>query len=287
MEKIISNVQYLINRVENASDPRVKDWPLVENVWNPVVAVLFYVLIVIIGPRIMKNRPPFELKLVMSLYNLTAVVLSAYMFVKLLVCTIQANYNIYCQPVNYSLDNPLEMEIARILWLHYVSKYFEMADTFIFILRKKVNQISFLHVYHHSSVVILWWIAAKWIAGGTSFIPAIINSFVHVVMYTYYGLSMFPSLKKYLWWKRYLTQFQMIQFCMLFVHSFYVVVSDCRLIYPPWMAGVSWLYMITLLLLFGKFYLATYSSTKTDTKLMNAKQNGLYLRDENKNKKMS
>ena len=38
---------------------------------------------------------------------------------------------------------------------------------FIFILRKKDNQISFLHVYHHSSVLMLWWIGAKWIAGGS------------------------------------------------------------------------------------------------------------------------
>jgi hypothetical protein len=38
---------------------------------------------------------------------------------------------------------------------------------FIFILRKKDNQISFLHVYHHSSVLMMWWIGAKWIAGGS------------------------------------------------------------------------------------------------------------------------
>ena len=29
-------------------------------------------------------------------------------------------------------------------------------------------------------------------------------------MYTYYGLSVFSSLKKYLWWKKYLTQIQMV-----------------------------------------------------------------------------
>ena len=38
-----------------------------------------------------------------------------------------------------------------------------------------------------------------------------INSFIHIVMYTYYGLSVFPSLRKYLWWKRYLTQLQLVR----------------------------------------------------------------------------
>ncbi|CAB4031848.1 elongation of very long chain fatty acids 4-like, partial [Paramuricea clavata] len=167
MEKIISNVQDFINRAENASDPRLKDWPLVQNVWSPVFAVLCYVSVVIAGPKIMKNRQAFELRVVMALFNFLAVTLSAYMFIKILVCVIQANYRFFCQPVDYSFDNPLEMEIARVLWLHYLSKYFEMLDTFIFILRKKDKQVSFLHVYHHSSVLMLWWIGAKWIAGGS------------------------------------------------------------------------------------------------------------------------
>ena len=129
MEKFISNVQDLINRAENASDPRVKDWPLVQSIWNPVLGVLCYVSVVLLGPKVMKNRPAFELKLVMFLYNLLAVGLSAYMLIKILFCVIRANYSFFCQPVDYSFDNPLEMEIARVLWLHYLSKYFEMLDT--------------------------------------------------------------------------------------------------------------------------------------------------------------
>ena len=37
------------------------------------------------------------------------------------------------------------------------------------------------------------------------------NSFVHVVMYTYYGVSALgPAVQKYLWWKRYLTRLQLV-----------------------------------------------------------------------------
>ena len=35
-----------------------------------------------------------------------------------------------------------------------------------FLLRKKNNQVSFLHVYHHTTMVCLWWIGIKWVAGG-------------------------------------------------------------------------------------------------------------------------
>jgi hypothetical protein len=41
----------------------------------------------------------------------------------------------------------------------------------------------------------------------------ILNSFIHVIMYTYYGLSACGSrIQKYLWWKRYLTQAQLVRF---------------------------------------------------------------------------
>lgn len=37
------------------------------------------------------------------------------------------------------------------------------------------------------------------------------NSFIHVLMYSYYALSTFgPSIAKYLWWKRYLTMIQLV-----------------------------------------------------------------------------
>jgi len=35
-----------------------------------------------------------------------------------------------------------------------------------FILRKKNNQVSFLHVYHHATMMLNWWIVAKYIPVG-------------------------------------------------------------------------------------------------------------------------
>lgn len=58
------------------------------------------------------------------------------------------------------------LQIAAALWWYYVSKGIEYLDTVFFILRKKFNQISFLHVYHHFTMFTLWWIGIKWVAGG-------------------------------------------------------------------------------------------------------------------------
>lgn len=64
------------------------------------------------------------------------------------------------------------LQIAAALWWYYVSKGIEYLDTVFFILRKKFNQISFLHVYHHFTMFTLWWIGIKWVAGGQGEFPS-------------------------------------------------------------------------------------------------------------------
>ena len=38
-----------------------------------------------------------------------------------------------------------------------------------------------------------------------------LNSFIHLVMYSYYGLAALgPKYQKYLWWKKYMTKMQIV-----------------------------------------------------------------------------
>lgn len=84
-------------------------------------------------------------------------------------------------------------------------------DTVFFVLRKKNKQISFLHLYHHTGMVLLTWNATKFFAGGHSIFTGFINSIIHVVMYTYYLVSAFnPQYKNNIWWKKYITQMQIV-----------------------------------------------------------------------------
>nr|XP_024655773.1 elongation of very long chain fatty acids protein 4-like [Maylandia zebra] len=114
----------------------------------------------------------------------------------------------------------LSTAVAGALWWYFISKGIEYLDTVFFILRKKFNQVTFLHVYHHCSMFTLWWIGIKWVAGGQSFFGAHMNAMIHVLMYLYYGLaSCGPKIQKYLWWKKYLTIIQMIQFHVTIGHT--------------------------------------------------------------------
>ena len=40
-------------------------------------------------------------------------------------------------------------------WWAWMSRFLDMLDTVFFVLRKKNNQVTFLHVYHHTAVPFL------------------------------------------------------------------------------------------------------------------------------------
>jgi elongation of very long chain fatty acids protein 4 len=79
----------------------------------------------------------------------------------------------------------------------------------VFVLRKKNSQVSFLHLYHHSTMFPLWWLGVKWCPGGQAYFSATINCFVHVVMYSYYFITTFEGYRD-VWWKKYITHMQLV-----------------------------------------------------------------------------
>lgn len=63
------------------SDPRTKNWLFVPP-GQAQLASVGYLLMVWLGPKLMKNRKPFNLQALMVAYNVLLVTLSAYMFVE-------------------------------------------------------------------------------------------------------------------------------------------------------------------------------------------------------------
>lgn len=84
-----------------------------------------------------------------------------------------------------------------------------------------------------------------------------LNTFVHIVMYSYYLLAALgPRVQPYLWWKKYLTILQMAQFVAVMVHTFQLLFIECD--YPK--AFVWWIGMHALMFyfLFKNFYDSSY-----------------------------
>lgn len=247
----------IYNWIFSYADPRVDSWPLMGSPFPTIAIFATYLLIATnYGPRYMANREPLKLKYSLIFYNMGITILNAWMAFELCWCAYKRSYNLVCQLVDLSNDE-YELRIANVVWWYYVSKCMEFMDTFFFILRKKENQLSFLHIYHHSTMFCVWWAGTRFVPGGSVLTAVMVNCIVHVLMYSYYALAaMGPHIQKYLWWKKYLTILQLIQFAAGVSVGIYLIVSGCQ--FTRWMQYVFVCYALSFLLLFSDFYKNAY-----------------------------
>jgi hypothetical protein len=153
------------------------------NPFKPLSIIALYLYFVLNwGPKYMKDRKPYKLDNIIKFYNLFQVGLCSYIFIRGYYHSFGQGYSWFCQPVDYSTKNHHEVQITVMAHYYFLSKVLDLLDTVFFVLKKKQTHVSFLHVYHHSGMVMLSWIGLKYVSGGHSVFMALINSFVHVIM---------------------------------------------------------------------------------------------------------
>ena len=145
-------------------DPRTENWPLATP-GLPILIVLGYIaLVLVLKPIVGALLPKLKLSGAVLLHNVFAAGMSAYM--------VYESYNAFDEIYgakslltssrwSHEIDNidsdrsvwssKAAHRLASILFVHYIMKVYELADTFIMIFKQNWRQVSFLHVYHHAS----------------------------------------------------------------------------------------------------------------------------------------
>ncbi|XKL63697.1 hypothetical protein PGB90_006061 [Kerria lacca] len=275
MTSIVEKCLEYLNEIEKYSDPRVKQWFLMKSPALPLLIILLYLYFVQkLGPQLMKNRAPLKIEKVIILYNAVQVVLAAYTVEEACrVLWLKRNYNFLCIEINYS-ETVEGLEQARTVWVYLMTKLLDLLDTVFFVLRKKQSQVTFLHVYHHTLVFCFGWFVTKFYPGGHIAFFGTVNSFVHMVMYSYYLITSLHLLKnKSLWWKKYITQMQLIQFIVTGVHAVVALFSkDCN--FPKYLIVIGLPQDIFMFTLFLDFYRKAYLQKSKKDESDKSKSNG-------------
>lgn len=84
--------------------------------------------------------------------------------------------------------------------------------------------------------------------------------------------AMGPKYQKYIWWKKHLTTFQMVQFVAIFAHQFQLLFRECD--YPKYFMIWIGFHGAMFLFLFSDFYKVKYSSSKAKASIANGNGNG-------------
>ncbi|EDQ84522.1 uncharacterized protein MONBRDRAFT_34679 [Monosiga brevicollis MX1] len=235
-----------------------RNWPMMR-LEEALVLVLVYLAFVLVGSTIMKlifgSKPSPSggrdlLKPFMLLYNASQVALCAFMIYRAVTVYMEQGYKPFCNA--FSLRNS---EMASVTWLFYMSKILDFFDTVFIVLRRKWTQLSFLHVYHHSSIFMIYWLNANVAYDGDIYYTVILNSFIHFIMYFYYGVTSI-GLRVPTALKRLITHSQRIQFVAMNIQAAILLSQGCA--FPKNVTIMYLFYIISLLALFTNFDRKTY-----------------------------
>uniref|UniRef100_A0A336LP70 Elongation of very long chain fatty acids protein n=1 Tax=Culicoides sonorensis TaxID=179676 RepID=A0A336LP70_CULSO len=184
--EITPNYTYIFDFESDFIHQDTRKW-MVKN-WTYVFYYCgIYMLVIFGGQNFMLNRPRFELRGVLALWNTMLA-----MFSIMGVCRTAPEllHVLRHHGVFHSVCVPSFIEQDRVsgfwTWLFVLSKLPELGDTVFIVLRKQ--PLIFLHWYHHITVLIYSWFSyTEYTASARWFI--VMNYFVHSVMYSYYALK--------------------------------------------------------------------------------------------------
>ncbi len=228
---------------------------------------LYLVMVHVVAPWWSKVRADKKdadaafFKLPLKLWNLFLAWGSLLMLVALLILKVQRSWKVerpvydwVCDIDDASWHGPLWFWV----WLFANSKYIELIDTVFLVVRHK--PVSFLHWYHHTTVLLFSWFAAV-TRYSPGFTFGIINAFVHTVMYWYYYRVACGYKCTY---DRHLTRLQMIQMVFgvlltLLWAWYHFSGEECPTTYPMLAIAASAVMYGSYFFLFFTFYLRRYN----------------------------
>lgn len=164
----------------------------------------------------MTTRKAFEIKRFMKIYNVAQILVCGYMVWGMMSCIRIPNF--------FGIHTSFDEAGEWFVFVHYLSKYMDWFDTLWIILKKNRQQLSFLHVYHHATISMVWgFLLYSGVGNGTIRYGAWINSLTHVIMYSHYLWTSFGLKNPF---KRYITLWQISQFYSCLAHAFIVRILE-------------------------------------------------------------
>lgn len=171
---------------EKDFDQRLKREWMVNHWHQAFYYVAIYMFLVFGGQAYMQLRPPFQLRRLLTAWNVFLAVFSIFGALR----TLPEFLHVLREfGFTYSVCNPSFIEETKVsgfwTWMFTLSKLPELGDTIFIILRKQ--NLIFLHWYHHMTVLLFaWYSYTEHIAPARWFM--VMNYVVHSFMYTYYAM---------------------------------------------------------------------------------------------------
>ena len=152
-------------------DPMIESWLFFGSPMPMMIIFTIYLSSVIIGSNVMKNRKPLKLQTLIRIYNLIQIAGCTYFSY---IAHFKFGYNSItstwrCETNDMYIDTYDDIvQVFSLSWMFFWLRLIELFETIFFILRKKQQQVSVLHVYHHISTLVFLYLGSRYSAGRIS-----------------------------------------------------------------------------------------------------------------------
>jgi hypothetical protein len=199
----------------------------------PVLTIALYLYVVVhLGSKYAVHLPKY-MNFFLILWNASLCVFSllgffrVFPFFSYVLLSSHPSYLFCTSPLTSYGSGPVGLWVILFMW----SKFIELFDTVLLVLRRK--PLTFLHVFHHATVLLYCWFAGA-AEQSTGIFFAVMNYGVHALMYFYYtcqalsrvGLGSSPT------WGKLVTSVQLAQMALgvgvTVVHAWLIHGGDCE-----------------------------------------------------------
>ncbi|XP_045479678.1 elongation of very long chain fatty acids protein 6-like [Harmonia axyridis] len=259
------NYSHVFNFESEFNAQKTRIW-MINNWTNAYYYIGIYLILIFGGQYLMQNRPRFELRRVLVVWNTLLAAFSILgacrTFPELI--HIITNHGLY-----HSVCIPSFIEIDKVsgFWSYMftLSKLAEFGDTVFIVLRKQ--PLIFLHWYHHITVLLYSWFSfTEFTSSGRWFV--VMNFCVHSIMYSYYALRAI-GYKPPRQISMVITALQLIQMvigCLvnIWAHQLLQKRTECNI--TSLNIKLSTTMYFSMFILFAKFFFQSYLSSERERK---------------------
>lgn len=179
------NYSYIFNFESDFIHQETRTW-MQDNWTMAFYYVGIYMVLIFGGQFLMQNRPRFELRGMLVLWN---TLLATFSIMGACRTLPEFIHSLTKHGLYHSVCIPSFIEQDKVsgfwTWMFVLSKLPELGDTIFIVLRKQ--PLIFLHWYHHITVLLYSWFSyTEYTASARWFI--VMNYCVHSLMYSYYAL---------------------------------------------------------------------------------------------------
>ncbi|KAL1491338.1 hypothetical protein ABEB36_011947 [Hypothenemus hampei] len=253
----LPNYSYVFNFESGFIHQKTRTW-MQDNWTLGFYYVGVYMVLIFGGQYLMQNRPRFELRGTLCLWNTllaTFSIMGACRTVPEFLCTLTHHgfYHSVCVP------SFIEDDKVSGFWsfMFVLSKLPELGDTIFIVLRKQ--PLIFLHWYHHITVLLYSWFSyTEYTSSARWFI--VMNYCVHSLMYTYYALRAwgFPPPRQVALLITSLQLLQMVIGCAVNMWTHQLLQQGIKCHVTPFNVKLSVAMYFSYFVLFARFFYKAY-----------------------------